>query len=140
MDGSLDHRDRPILGLLPLPPVSWRHGERRETAKWGNRGGCRSVDSHRVARGRNTRQFIGLYVRLSVSLGRVFVSVCIAVPSAKRRVQERAEVHEHVLHGDVHRRVHTEDRRIRRQGKLHYTNKSHLPSSNRLSKERTRLE
>lgn len=117
----------PILGLLPLLLVSGRHGERRETAKGGNRG-------------RNTRQFIGLYVRLSVSLGRVFVSVCIAVPSAKRRVQERAEVHEHVLHGDVHRRVHTEDRRIRRQGKLHYTNKSHLPSSNRLSKERTRLE
>lgn len=111
-----------------------RNGER------GDRGGYRSFDSHRVARGRNTRQFIGLYVRLSVSLGRVFVSVCIAVPSAKRRVQERAEVHEHVLHGDVHRRVHTEDRRIRRQGKLHYTNKSHLPSSNRLSKERTRLE
>lgn len=62
-------------------------------------------------------------VCLFVSVGRVFVSVCIAVPSAKRRVQEHAEVHEHVLHGDVHRRVYTEDCRIRREGKLHYANK-----------------
>lgn len=64
-----------------------------------------------------TRDFISLYVCLSV--GRVFVSVCIAVPSAKRFVQEHAEVHEHVLHGDVHCRVHSEDRRIRRKGRLH---------------------
>jgi len=65
----------------------------------------------------STRDFIGLYVCLSV--GRVFVSVCIAVPSAKRFVQEHAEVHEHVLHGAVHCRVHYEDRRIRRKGRLH---------------------
>ncbi|KAL2726961.1 Voltage-dependent calcium channel type A subunit alpha-1 [Vespula squamosa] len=40
------------------------------------------------------------------------------VPSAKRGVQEHAEVHEHVLHGDVHRRVHTEDRRFWRQDSI----------------------
>lgn len=117
MDGA-----GPMIGESFSPSLRRREvaSEGRERTRW--------ISFHRAARGRGTRGLVGLYVRLSVSLGRVFVSVCIAVPSAKRRVQEHAEVHEHVLHGDVHRRVHTEDRRIRRQGKLHYTNKPHLLS------------
>lgn len=53
------------------------------------------------------------------AVGRVFVSVCVAVPPAERPVQSHIEEHEHRLHRDVHHRMHTEDRRFRRQGKLH---------------------
>lgn len=49
----------------------------------------------------------------------VFVSVCITVSPAKRNVQECTQVYEHVLHGVVHRRVYTEDRRFWRQGELY---------------------
>lgn len=78
--------------------------------------------------------YISLYrTRMSVFVGRVFVSVCITVPSTKRPVQEHAEVHEHVLHGDVHCWVHTEDRRIRREGKLSHIRQPH-PSHRALSK------
>lgn len=86
------------------------------------RGTGARASVRRVREGNAPRLY---YACTSVCLslfGRVFVSVCIAVPSAKRRVQEHAEVHEHVLHGDVHRRVHTEDRRFRREGKLHHAN------------------
>lgn len=103
MDGSRETAfpSSPILALFPLARgEKERRGEGRE-----------------FPRGELDRLCTPVCLSLSA---RVFVSVCIAVPSAKRRVQEHAEVHEHVLHGDVHRRVHTEDRRIRRQGKLHY--------------------
>jgi len=64
----------------------------------------------------------------------VFVSVCIAVLSAKRFVREHAEVHEHVLHGDIHCRVRTEDRSIRREGRLHILPNISLSSNSIYSK------
>lgn len=89
----------------------------------------RAKKMRKRSRSHETRD-LGLYVRTYVCLsGRVFVSVCIAVPSTKRTVQEHAEVHEHVLHGDVHCRVHTEDRSIRREGRLHIPPNIPLSSS-----------
>jgi len=93
------------------------------------RGLCRKKAKRKSSRLCETRD-LSLYVRTYVCLsGSVFVSVCIAVPSANRFVQDHAEVHEHVLHGDVHCRVHTEDRSIRREGRLHIS--PNIPLSHR---------
>lgn len=116
-------------GCFFLPPPTVVGGGKRVVPK----------EREKKSRLRETRD-LGLYVRTYVCLsGRVFVSVCIAVPSAKRIVQEHAEVHEHVLHGDVHCRVHTEDRSIRREGRLHIPPNIPLSSSSQYISNKARF-
>lgn len=93
------------------------------------RGSCWKKAKRISSRLCETRDF-SLYIRTYVCLSdSVFVSVCIAVPSAKRFVQDHAEVHEHRIHVPVRLRVLTEDGSIRREGRLHISPNIPLSSS-----------
>lgn len=125
---NISKKKRKKQPLLPFSPTMVGGGKRVAPEE---------SEKKKKVSSRDTRfKLIRTYVCLS---GRVFVSVCIAVPSAKRFVQEHAEVHEHVLHGDVHCRVHTEDRSIRREGRLHIPPNIPLSSSSQYISNKARL-